>query len=155
MLWREVQNFSQAGHIQSSGRKMIVANSFEFSLPTRSCQASARYISILRPEVSNWYLVYQWRPSRNHVSHGLVMGDHMRFSKSFNRKDQNFSKAGDVLNSIGSSWSLVLWSIKRSTIYSQTAKSGYGWLRETVYILCLVNWGFHVRILITIFSPGS
>jgi hypothetical protein len=105
---------------------MTVANSVEFSLSSRRFRASARYISILWPEVADWYLVYQWRSSQDHVSHGLVMGDHMRLLKSSDRKDENFSKAGVVLNSIGSSWSLVLWCIKRSTIYSQTAKSGYG-----------------------------
>jgi predicted acyltransferase len=83
-------------------------------------------MSILRPEVGNRYLVYPSKPSQYHVLHGLVMGDHMRLSKSSDRKDENFSKAGVVLNSLGSSWSLVLWSIKRSTRYSQTAKSGYG-----------------------------
>ena len=110
-------------------------------------------ISFFRPEVGTWYLVYQGRQPWNHVWHGLVMGDHVRISKSSNPKVDKFSKADVILNSPAGSWSLFLSFIKRTTIKSHIAQSGYGRLRNTVSILRPVIWGFLIRRLNTIFRP--
>jgi len=116
--------------------------------PTGKLRISPRQVSlsILWPEVGNWYLVYHGWPSWNHVWHGLVMGDHMRLSKSSHWNFENFSKAGVIPNSLGGSWSLVLWFIKRTTIYSHTAQAGYGQLHASATNLLFVR---NSRVLLT------
>jgi hypothetical protein len=130
---------------------MSVSTCLQFSSPNRELTITPCENSLFRPEVGNWYLVYQGRPSYNHVWHSLVMVDNMRLSKSCDRKVQNFSTAGVDLKPLGGSCSLLLWSIKKTIIYSHPAQSGDGQLHETVYILYRVNTGCLILILITIF----
>jgi len=109
--------------------------------PTGKLRISPRQVSwsTLWPEVGNWYLVYQGRASYTDVWHGLVIGDHMRLSKSSDRKVENFPIAVVVLKSVGRSWGFVLWSIKRTTIQSHTAQYGDGQLCETVHIIAWLS----------------
>ena len=149
ILWPDVGNFSQSGNIcssgrkirvwtsqpggsQSSDRKMWVSTSLDLSSANRVLKISPCQISFFQPEIGTWYLVYQGIQPWNHVWHGLVMGDHVRLSKSSLQNVVIFSKVGLIHNSPAGSWGLVLWSIRRTTINSPIPQPGYGRLHNTV-----------------------
>jgi len=61
-----------------------------------------------------------------HVWHGLVMGDHVRLSKSSDHKVENFSKAGIIVNSPAGSWHLVPGLPREIILKSCVAWSSHG-----------------------------
>jgi hypothetical protein len=60
------------------------------------------------------------------VWHGLVMGNHVRLSKSSNQKVENFSKAGIIVNSVARSWQLVPGLARETILKSYLAWSSNG-----------------------------
>jgi hypothetical protein len=61
-----------------------------------------------------------------HVWHGLAMGDHVRLSKSSDRKVENISKTGIIVNSPAGSWQLVPGRPRETILKSCVAWSSHG-----------------------------
>jgi hypothetical protein len=61
-----------------------------------------------------------------HMWHGLDMGDHVRLSKSSDRKVENFTKARIIINSSARSWQLVPGLPREIILKSCVAWSSHG-----------------------------
>jgi len=123
ILRPEVEYFSLAASIESSGRNRILSSTVELCLPTGKCQASAREISILRPEVesfprrmvfSEWNLRMSQSNSTESYRRKVIVATSFELTLS-NRKFQSSAW-----------WNLILspedQSLRRRIPYSLTGK---------------------------------